>query len=202
MKYLISIIFLTVFFIYGQIMEKEFPLFLNVGIIIFIFLISFLWEYSSINKKIEADLKFRSQKKILFKYLLYPILWSLVLLIENQRHFIILVLLLWTLPFAEFVMYFVYKYKKPYTLFIKGNELIINKRFTQKRNLTDLTQIQFDRFSKDFKLDFKSKSEISISTIEYKTADIQKLLEIMIDKSEHSVFIPLNYKPNIKIVDN
>mgnify|MGYP006151248227 CR=1 FL=1 len=89
-------------------------------------------------------------------------------------------------------MWFIYKKKKPFTLFIKDNELILNKPWTQKRNLTELTQIQFDRFSKNLKLDFKSKSGVSIKTTEYKTDEIQTLLGILIDKSENEVSIPNN----------
>ncbi|TLG99004.1 hypothetical protein BZARG_03590, partial [Bizionia argentinensis JUB59] len=88
--------------------------------------------------------------------------------------------------------------KKPYTLFIKDNELILNNRWTQKRNLNELTQIQFDRFSKNLKLDFKSKSTVTIKTVEYNVEDIEKLLEIMIEKSENNVFIPQNYESKIK----
>ncbi|MGJ8734593.1 MAG: hypothetical protein ACSHW4_15665, partial [Cellulophaga sp.] len=62
----------------------------------------------------------------------------------------------------------------------------------------ELTQIRFDRFSKNLKLDFKSKSEISIKTTEYRTDEIQTLLGILIEKSENEVFIPNNYKPKIK----
>ena len=90
------------------------------------------------------------------------------------------------------------KKKKPFTLFIKDSELILNNRWNQKRDLTELTQIRFNRFSKNLKLDFKSKSEISIKITEYKTDDIQKFLEILIEKSENNVFVPNNYKPKIK----
>jgi len=76
--------------------------------------------------------------------------------------------------------------------------LILNKNWTQKRNLSELTQIQFDRFSKNLKLDFKSNSGVSIKTTEYKTDEIQTLLGILIEKSENEVFIPNNYEPKIK----
>jgi hypothetical protein len=95
-------------------------------------------------------------------------------------------------------MWFIYKKQKPYTLFIKGNELILNRRWILKRNLTELTQIQYDRCSKNLKLDFKTKREVSIKTTEYKTDEIQKLLEILIEKSENNVFVPNNYEPKIK----
>jgi hypothetical protein len=99
---------------------------------------------------------------------------------------------------AELIMWFVYKKKKPFTIFIKENELILNKRWTQKRNLTELTQIQFDRLNKNLKLDFQSKSGISIKTTEYKIEEIQTLLGILIEQSKNEVFRPKNYHPKIK----
>ena len=95
-------------------------------------------------------------------------------------------------------MWFIYKKKKPYTIFIKGNVLILNRRWNLKRNLTELTQIKYDRFSKNLKLDFKTKREVSIKSTEYKTDEIQRLLEILIEKSENNIFVPDNYEPKIK----
>ena len=92
------------------------------------------------------------------------------------------------------IMWFIYKKKKPYTLFIKNDELVLNKRWKQKRNLTELTQIQFDRFSKNLKLDFESDSEISIKTTEYETGSINELLDILIKKSKYDVAVPDNYQ--------
>ncbi len=197
MKYLIAIILLIAFFVLGQVMENEFPLVLNLAIIIIVFLISILWEYGTINKKIEADIKFRSLKKTTSFYsLALPVyLTTLFFLYENYKNLIFVILLLWAISFAELLMFFVYKNKKPFTIFIKGNELILNKRWTQKRNLTEVNQIQYDRISKELIFDFKSKPEISIKTKEYKPNDIQRLLEIMIDKSEYDIFIPKNYEP-------
>ena len=61
-------------------------------------------------------------------------------------------------------------------------------------------------FSENFqgflKLNFKSKYRVSIKTTEYNTDDIEKLLEILIDKSEHNIFIPENYKSNKKTAAN
>ena len=205
MKYFIPLILLITILAYGQVMETEFPLALNITLVVLIFLTSFLWEYSALNNNYEADLKIRSQrKKIGIFDFVYAIFWTgiLVLWNYNSESFIFLALIFWTFPLVELIMLFVYKKKKPFTIFIKDNELILNKRWTQKRNLTELTQIQFDRFSKSLKLNFKSKYRVSIKTTEYNTDDIEKLLEILIDKSEHNIFIPENYKSNKKTAAN
>ena len=200
MKYFIAIILLILFFAYGQVMKMEFPFVINLTLIILGFLIAFSWEYSKLNKNFEADIKFRRQKKAAFTYSLILPVYSTILisLNESYNNLIYFALLLWAFPFAELLISFFYRSKKPFTIFIKENELILNNRWTQKRNLTELTQIQFDRFSKNLKLDFKSKPEISIKTTEYKVDDIQKLMEILIEKSENNVFVPQNYEPKIK----
>lgn len=186
---------------YGQIMETEFPIVLNIVLVVSILLTTVLWEYSVMNKNYDSDFKMRSQRKEIGMFeLINAIAWTLLLSFSNDSYkdVIFLILIFWTFPLTELIMWFVYKRKKPFTLFIKGNELILNKRWTQKRNLTELTQIQFDRFTKNLKLDFISKSGISIKTTKYKADQIQSLLEILIEKSENEVFIPNNYEPTIK----
>ena len=201
MKYFITLIILITILTYGQVMETEFPLVLNITLLVLILLTPILWEYSILNKNYESDFKMKSQRKTFGIFeLINAIAWTLLLWLgnDNYKNVIYLIFIFWTFPIADLIMWFIYKKKKPYTLFIKDNKIILNKRWTQKRNLTELTQIGFDRFSKNLKLDFKSKSEISIKTTEYKTDEIQKLLQILIEKSENNVFIPQNYEPKIK----
>ncbi|WP_040288752.1 hypothetical protein, partial [Bizionia argentinensis] len=200
MKYFITFLLLITILTYGQVMDTDFPLFVNISLIVLIFLISFLEKYSIVNKNFESDFRIRSQRKKVVGFLLViATFWTtLIFLNENYKNLIFIVFIFWSDPITEFIMNFVYKMKKPYTLFIKDNELILNNRWTQKRNLNELTQIQFDRFSKNLKLDFKSKSTVTIKTVEYNVEDIEKLLEIMIEKSENNVFIPQNYESKIK----
>ena len=198
MKYFITLILLIIISTYGLIMETEFPLVLNIILVVSILLTTVIWEYSVLNKNYESDYKMRSQRKIIGIFeLINAITWTLILYFSNDSYkdVIFLILIFWTFALTELIMWFVYKKKKPFTLFIKDNELILNKRWTQKRNLTELTQIQFDRFSKNLELDFKSNSGVSIKTTEYKTDEIQTLLGILIEKSENEVFIPNNYEP-------
>jgi hypothetical protein len=165
-------------------------------LVVLILLVSVLWEYSVLNKNYESDFKMQSQRKVIgiFEFI-NAVTWTLLLRFKHyDKNMIFLILMFWTFPFTELIISLIYKKKKPYTIFIKGNELILNKRWMQKRNLIELTQIRFDRFSKKLKLDFKSKSRISIKTTEYKTDDLQTLLKILINKSEYDVFIPNNYE--------
>ncbi|MFB9097672.1 hypothetical protein [Flavobacterium jumunjinense] len=182
-------------------METKFPLVLNIVLVVSILLTTVLWEYSVLNKNYESDFKMRSQRKVIGIFeLINAIAWTLLLSFSNDsyKEAIFLILIFWTFPLTELIMWFIYKRKKPFTLFIIGNEFILNKGWTQKRDLTELTQIQFDRFTKNLKLDFKSKSGILIKTTEYKADQIQSLLGILIEKSENKVFVPNNYEPKIK----
>ena len=205
MKYSTTLMLLIVIIAYGTVMETEFPLIVNIVLVISLFITFFLWEFNVLNKNYKSDFKMRSQRKVIDIFeLINAIIWTLLLSFsnDNYKNVILLILIFWAFPITQLIMWFIYKKKKPFTLFIKDNEVILNKRWTQKRNLTELTQIQFDRFSKNLKLDFKSKSEISIKTTEYKTEEIQALLKILIEKSENKVFIPNNYKPKIKTAAN
>ena len=201
MKHFITLLILLTILSFGQVMKTEFHLFVNIALIVLIFLTTFSWEHSVLNTNYDADFKMRSQKKTISLFDIgNALFWTafLFLMFDTIESAIFIAFFFWSIPIAEFVMWFIYKKKKPFTLFIKDNELILNKRWTQKRNLTELTQIRFDRFSKNLKLDFKSKSEISIKTTEYKTDKIKTLLGILIEKSENEVFIPNNYEPKIK----
>lgn len=199
MKYFIGFTILLIILIYGQIFEKEFPLAINILLISLILLVSFFQEYSVINKNFDADFKIRSQNKKVssFQFSFSVFFTMLLFLNENYRHFIFIVLLIWIQPFVEIIMHFIYQSKKPYTLFINNNELTLNRGWTKKRNLNELTQIRFDRFSKILIFNFKSASKISIRTTEYNVEDIQKLLEISIEKSENDVFVPLNFESKL-----
>tara|TARA_R110002111_G_scaffold250117_1_gene314329 strand:+ start:60 stop:671 length:612 start_codon:yes stop_codon:yes gene_type:complete len=197
MKYIITLISLIAILVYGQIMESEFPLALNIALIVLIFLTLFLWEYSVLNKSYNCDFKIRSQrKKVGILEFVNALIWTIFLwsMNDDNNGLVFLISIFWTFPIAQLIMWFIYKKKKPFTLFINNNELILNNRWTQKRNLTELTKIRFDRFSKNLKLVFKSKSEVSIKTTEYKADDIQKLLDILIEKSEYDVFVPQNFE--------
>ncbi|WP_339659054.1 hypothetical protein [uncultured Polaribacter sp.] len=90
-------------------------------------------------------------------------------------------------------MFFLYKKKKPYTLFIKNNELMLLEKGNQKRDLIGLNRILFDRFNKNIEFTFDKGFKLKINTIDYKKEDIDKLLDIVIEKSKHPVFIPKNY---------
>lgn len=90
---------------------------------------------------------------------------------------------------VEVIMSIVYKMKWSFTLFFKDNKLILIKCWTQKRNLNELIHIAFDHFGGNLKLAFNSKSEISAKRTEYSVDDIQKLLEILIEKSGNTFML-------------
>ena len=209
MKYTITLLILLVFLTYCTIKGNEFPLIVNIVLAVSIFTVFVAREYSIFNKNFESTFKMRSQKKTIkaikvFDFI-FAIVWTLPLYFNNNYNkntIIIFFILVCTFPVFELIIGFIYREKKPYTIFIKENELIIKQGWILKRNLAELNQIQYNRFSKNLKLDFKSKSEVSIKTTEYKIDDIQTLLEILIEKSENKVFIPNNYKPKIKTAAN
>ena len=202
MKYFIAILIsLIALFVFGTILKTEYSLALEITFTILTFIIAFFWEYSVFNKTFDSDFKIKSQRKTISLFDIgMATFWTIYILIlsDNSDTLSYLTFVFWAIPFSELIMWFIYKKKKPYTIFINENELILNRRWILKRNLTELTQIQYNRFSKNLKLDFKTKREVSIKATEYNTDEIQKLLEILIEKSENNVFVPNNYESKIK----
>lgn len=195
--FLISVIGLLVF---GITLKSEYSLALQIVFSILIFIVLFFWEYSLFNKTFDSDFKIKSQRKTIRLFYIGMTIFYILMIMQpnNSETLRSVIFAFWAISFSEFIMVFVYKKKKPYTIFIKENELILNRRWTLKRNLTELIQIRYDRFSQNLKLGFKTKREVSIKVTEYKTDEIQKLLEILIEKSENNVFVPSNYEPKIK----
>ena len=206
MKYFIGILITLIgLFVFGIILKTQYSFALKIIFSTVFFILAFLWEYSVLNKNFKSDFKMRSQKKVVSVFQIgMAAFWTLYILFltDYKESLRFLIFVFWAMPIAEFIMWFIYRSKKPYTLFVNGNELILNKRWIQKRDLTQLNQIQFDRFSKNLKLNFEKKREISIKTTEYKVKEIQSLIDILIEKSEHNVFVPENYKPKIKTIAN
>lgn len=200
MKYYVAYLISVIGLFSGITLKSEYSLVLQIVFSILIFIVLFFWEYSLFNKTFDSDFKIKSQRKtIRLSYIVMTILNILMIMQPNKGEFLrSAIFAFWAISFSEFIMVFVYKKKKPYTIFIKENELIMNRRWTLKRNLTELIQIRYDRFSENLKLGFKTKREVSIKVTEYKTDEIQKLLEILIEKSENNVFVPSNYEPKIK----
>ena len=202
MKYYIAILISLIgLFVFGTILKTEYSPALEITFTILTFIIAFFWEYSLFNETINSDFMIKSQRKTISLFDIgMATFWTLYILLlsDNRETLGYLTFVFWAIPFSEFIMWFIYKKKKPYTIFINENELILKRCWTLKRNLTELTQIQYDRFSKNLKLDFKIKREVSIKVSEYKTDEIKKLLEILIEKSENNIFVPNNYESKIK----
>ena len=204
MKYAILSSVLITVLLYGQFMEANFPHILNIILLAIIFILLFLEKYFLIGKNYVADFKIRSHGKRPSNFqILITLFWTaLYFFDDNSTHLLFIVLLFWSQTIIDIVINFVYKAKKPFTIFIKDEELILNNIWKQKRNLTDITEIEYDRFSKRMILNFKSKWKVSINTDEYEPHDMESFLEIMIEKSEYDIGIPQNFKPKLKQTAN
>jgi hypothetical protein len=160
-------------------------------------------------KSFTADFKMRSQKKVMdIFHTGLALFWTFLLIDSNddetQNQNILVGMLLWMQPITSLLLYFVYKKKKPVTIFIKDDELIINNRWLQTRNLMYLIRIDESTFKRELNLNFKGKSEVSIPIKEYRTEDLQEFLKIIIAKSEQSLDVStyiLNTYKNISEED-
>tara|TARA_Y100000588_G_C14042404_1_gene833466 strand:- start:621 stop:1013 length:393 start_codon:yes stop_codon:yes gene_type:complete len=117
---------------------------------------------------------------------------------EGDKDIIYLISLFWVNAIVDIIMWFVYRKLKPNTIYIKDNRLILKNRWAKVRDLDELVQIKFNRFTKNLILHFRTKSEVSVKTKDYKSEDIEKLFEILIEKSEYDVSLPNNFKLKLK----
>ena len=188
-------------FILADYFITDFSFYLNIGFVVLIFSLSYLWEYSVINRNFDSEFKIRSQRKVFELYdFLNAIVWTSWLFFGyfGNEITIFMVLIFWTFPLTQIIMWFIYRNNKPYTLFIKENEMILNKRFVKRRNPSELTQIRFNQLTKNLRFEFETKSGISVKITEYKIDDIQILLEKLIKQSENKIMIPQSYQTMIK----
>ncbi|AUC75759.1 hypothetical protein [Olleya sp. Bg11-27] len=197
MKYTVTIIILLIGLCLSvTFLKSEYTIALEVLLMTLTYITFYVWEYSVINTTFDSNFKIRSQKKTISIFdigIALFLTFQFLIFSDFYLNHDYLILILWITPIIESIMWFIYKSKNPYTIFINGNQLIVNRRWVLKRNLNELTQIHYDRFSKNLELNFKTKREISIKTTEYKVDDILQLLEKLIETSENNVFIPLNY---------
>jgi hypothetical protein len=183
---------------YFVIILMEIP---NGPVLVFFFIISMfslilLRELTLINKKIPHSFKVRSQtRKISKSSLIFAILWTLMISIFEYDHpsFVFIVLIFWVEPTLEFFILLRYVKNKPFTIFINKNKLISTIPWKQERDLHELNNIKFDRWTKSLNLYFKSQNSVSIKVINYNKKDIDQLLEIIIETSKYEVRIPQNY---------
>ncbi|MCI2229242.1 hypothetical protein MC378_08690 [Polaribacter sp. MSW13] len=197
MKYSFSLISLLIIFVALFFFEGPIVLFLKLLIIPSFYLILFYWEYSVFDKKIESSFKIKSQKKLITWYHSFFVIQMTMITINlnfDTSTKIILLLFTWTAIVLDIIIFFLYKKKKPYTLFIRNNEFIFIEKWTNKRDITGLNRILFDRISKKLEFRFDDNYKLKINTLEYKKADIDKLLELLLEKSNYPISIPNNYK--------
>ena len=197
MKYLAGIIIALFLFINLSFSDNQFTIYVNILLFGLFYLVVFLSEYSAFDKKVESDFEIRSQKKFPKVYYLFLLIFLTILIYTNSYKTpskILFILFIWTTLILEIVFFFLYQKKKPFTLFIKNNELTLFDKSFQKRDIVGLNRILFDRFNKKFEFRFDKGYKLKINSRDYKKEDIDELLDIVIKKSKHPIFIPNNYK--------
>tara|TARA_B100001063_G_C16661742_1_gene501455 strand:+ start:404 stop:1021 length:618 start_codon:yes stop_codon:yes gene_type:complete len=200
MRYFIALFALMIILFIGQFTENKFSSVLNILLVVLCYITFLLWEFNTLKKEYVADFKIKSQgKRIDVFNLLYTIFMTLLLWPwEGDKDIIYLISLFWVNAIVDIIMWFVYRKLKPNTIYIKDNRLILKNRWAKVRDLDELVQIKFNRFTKNLILHFRTKSEVSVKTKDYKSEDIEKLFEILIEKSEYDVSLPNNFKLKLK----
>lgn len=168
---------------------------LAILLLVLLFAYVIISKVYSLYKKFDADIKFRIQRRYLppFKtaFVIFGLIYLAFQIIQTDKLFFLSGIFL--IPLLEIVLRFYYKKKKPYMIYIRGNELITKENMIQERDMTELTGIIYDRYNTELELYFKSKSKVKICTKCYRPEDIRELLNILLETSKHEVSIPSNF---------
>ena len=203
MKYSVGIgvIISIIIFLNLSFSDNQFTVYFNILLFILFYLVAFLSEYSVFNYKLDSDFKIRSQKKLPKVHYFLGLIFLTILIYANSYKItskIFYISFIWTSFILEIIMYFLYKKKKPFTLFIKKEKILLIDKGKQERDIAGLNRVLFDRFSKKFELRFDIGYKLKINTRVYKKEDVDKLLEKLQEKSKYSISIPNNYKKVVK----
>jgi len=162
----------------------------------FILIRSFL-EYTALKKDFPFRFKIRSQRKEIPKidFFLVSFFTAFLLLDESPQtdSSYASLIIFWSILLYDFLIWLVYKKKKPFTIFVDENQLITTTSLKQERDIHKLNEIKFDRITKSFILYFKGQYQLSIKTKNYKKQDIDHLLELLMKTSHYELSIPQNY---------
>lgn len=194
MKYFVTFLVLLAIFS-DSIIRNTFPFYVNILLLALIVSVMFLSEFSIFNRTFEGQYIFRSHNKPInpFSFALPAIFTILYLTHDYEFDALLLLILLWSIPVVGLIMQQVYKFKNPITLVIKNDKLVLNRPKLIERELSDLVDIKYDRYSKHLKLYFKSKSKVSIYTKAYTSEDLKAILNLAIEHSEQDIAIPENF---------
>ena len=194
MKYFILIIFILGF-LFGGIFW-EYPLALYIVLVVIYTIVLFFWEFNVLKQKFTGDFEIKSYRKSMdiFNFVM-TIFWTVFLLFDmpsdgelsNFKISILSALLLNQVVLI--IMHYIYKSKKPITIVIQNDTFIFNNRWSQKRYLKNLEYIGLTSYGTELKLGFLKKSDVIIPMKEYKKKDFRRFLDILVEKSEHDVYL-------------
>ncbi|EDP95105.1 hypothetical protein U8527_12890 [Kordia algicida OT-1] len=195
MKYFIGIILVLIILLYGYLWKL--PLLISIVLLLLYFFILFFWEYAVLRYKISGEFQMRSYRKSLETFgFAIAIIWTLMYVIDLHTKGITnsklpIVILFWFGSLVNIIMYFMYKKKKPVTVFITGDWLHYNNRWKKKRDLKTLNYIGTSKLATDLILGFTEKSDVIIPMKEYKKEEFRQFLDILIEKSDpkHKVYL-------------
>lgn len=176
--------------------DYQFLNILEIFLVISILIVFVIWEYPVFKEKIKFDfhIKIKRPRFPLF-YLAFVLLHIYLSTDDNNasddrtKGFILLFSLFIVLQIGSWIAHYI---KKPITIGVIGNDLMVFNRWPAKRNLKNVVDIEYSRLSKDLKITFKKKSSIWIVVSEFDAVDIHRLLDLIWEKSDSQIRIPRN----------
>ncbi|AXG71242.1 hypothetical protein KORDIASMS9_03499 [Kordia sp. SMS9] len=193
MKYYVTILCITSVFFLGLFLD--FPLWLLITLNMLIFATLLFWELSVFTNKFKGDFALKSYKKSL-DLLKYLGLFMFVFLVFEKSSWNDLSTFEMSILFfavaivsADIIVYSLYKLKHPATIFIHNDEFIFNNCWLKKRNLKNLNYIGISPLAGELVLGFIKKRDVLLPFREYDKKEFRAFLEILVEKSEHNVYL-------------
>ncbi len=194
MKYYVTILCITSVFFLG--LFSDFPLWLLITLNMLIFATLLFWELTVFTNKFKGDFILKSYTKSLnvSKYIGFlPFIFFNIIgkdIWNNNSTFEMSILFFVVAVISvDIIIYSLYRLKHPATIFIHNDEFICNNCWLKKRDLKNLNYIGISPLAGELVLGFIKKRDVLLPFREYDKKEFRAFLEILVEKSEHNVYL-------------
>lgn len=175
----------------------------NIELVAYIFgtilMVVSIWAYIEWFKKgasFKYDYRFRKIKKIMtwrdWWYSPVLIITYFYLTESQDLYGLIILYSIWYISYI--IGHVLIRYKKPYTMIIKNNVLMVNDLAEcDKRILLQAHKLGFSLRNEKLVIYFKTEGALQINAREYQVKDLEEFIELIIEKSEHDLERPYHY---------
>lgn len=155
------------------------------------FLVAFV---QNANKPMEGEILFRRQSRLPRRRFIILAVLSIVVGLVVDRFNLVRISLIWLILFYDICLSILTRKIRPVFMVIDGNKLRLNDLGKSTRDLSKLKNLNLNGFSNKLELLFVNGDYLSIRRREYLEADMDKLIEVCLDRSKEDVFVSENLR--------